>query len=200
LTSAHWLMLQAVVNNRRFLSSSINLLTKQRHFPRFYVVPTKHSELGHEKKVVHQDPQTGQFADTLNLPRTNFSMWFNAVEKEPKLLKNIYEWQMIHNHGSLFVTHDGPPFANGRPHLGHVLNKVLKDIVNRYKVLRGYKVRSKVMFLDGTVTVCLLNSKQWKGTKTRPSFRLLLLRFVNVRINTHFNKLRSKEKNLFGGV
>lgn len=40
-----------------------------------------------------------------------------------------------------FVLHDGPPYANGNLHIGHTLNKVLKDIVNRYKILSGYKVK-----------------------------------------------------------
>ncbi|MFP3326109.1 class I tRNA ligase family protein, partial [Planococcus sp. SIMBA_160] len=41
----------------------------------------------------------------------------------------------------VFVLHDGPPYANGSLHMGHALNKILKDIINKYKLLQGYKVR-----------------------------------------------------------
>eukprot|EP01113_Clastostelium_recurvatum_P033674 TRINITY_DN4481_c0_g1_i1.p1 TRINITY_DN4481_c0_g1~~TRINITY_DN4481_c0_g1_i1.p1 ORF type:complete len:932 (-),score=92.35 TRINITY_DN4481_c0_g1_i1:13-2808(-) len=67
----------------------------------------------------------------------------NAIEREPGLLtdvNNLYQWQMTHNTGPLWVTHDGPPYANGDLHIGHALNKVLKDIVNRFKMMQGHRV------------------------------------------------------------
>lgn len=48
--------------------------------------------------------------------------------------------QRDHNPNSLFILHDGPPYANGPLHLGHALNKVLKDFINRQKVMKGHKV------------------------------------------------------------
>ena len=87
-----------------------------------------------------------EYKDTVNLPQTDFSMRANAIIKEPEIQKfwqeqGIYEDLIHNNHGNVFTLHDGPPYANGTLHMGHALNKVLKDIINRYKLLRGYKVR-----------------------------------------------------------
>nr|WP_248277726.1 isoleucine--tRNA ligase [Brasilonema sp. UFV-L1] len=70
----------------------------------------------------------------------------NAVKREPEIQKfweenKIYERLSQNNPGELFILHDGPPYANGSLHLGHALNKILKDIINRYQLLRGRKVR-----------------------------------------------------------
>ncbi|GAM27902.1 hypothetical protein SAMD00019534_110780 [Acytostelium subglobosum LB1] len=83
------------------------------------------------------------YANTLNLPKTSFSMKANAAIREPTLLKDVYQlykWQEANNKGTPWIFHDGPPYANGDLHLGHALNKILKDIINRYKLLRGHKV------------------------------------------------------------
>jgi isoleucyl-tRNA synthetase len=55
----------------------------------------------------------------------------------------VAQWK--HNSGSIFVLHDGPPYANGALHLGHALNKILKDIINRYQIMKG----RRVLFLLG---------------------------------------------------
>ncbi len=86
------------------------------------------------------------YKDTVNLPQTEFSMRANAVKREPELQEfwqenQIYQQLGQDNPGSTFVLHDGPPYANGSLHMGHALNKILKDIINKYKLLRGYKVR-----------------------------------------------------------
>ncbi|MDJ0598241.1 MAG: isoleucine--tRNA ligase [Crocosphaera sp.] len=86
------------------------------------------------------------YKDTVNLPKTDFSMRANAVKREPELQKfwadnQIYEKLSQENPQDIFVLHDGPPYANGSLHMGHALNKTLKDIINKYKLLRGYKVR-----------------------------------------------------------
>ena len=83
---------------------------------------------------------------TINLPKTNFGMRANAVEREPQLQRfwaehKVYEKLSRSNPGQPFVLHDGPPYANGALHMGHALNKVLKDIINKYKLLQGRKVR-----------------------------------------------------------
>ncbi|MYJ59580.1 MAG: class I tRNA ligase family protein, partial [Synechococcus sp. SB0672_bin_6] len=70
----------------------------------------------------------------------------NAVEREPQLQRfwaehRVYERLSQGNPGEPFVLHDGPPYANGALHMGHALNKVLKDIINKYKLLQGRKVR-----------------------------------------------------------
>ena len=80
---------------------------------------------------------------TLNLPKTDFPMRANLVEREPQRLAHweqnaIYERIQCKNaEGPAFILHDGPPFTNGDIHLGHALNKILKDITLRYKALRG---------------------------------------------------------------
>jgi isoleucyl-tRNA synthetase len=89
--------------------------------------------------------ETGKYKDTVNLPKTNFDMRANAVKREPEIQKfweenKIYERLSQNNPGDLFILHDGPPYANGSLHLGHALNKILKDIINRYQLLRGRKV------------------------------------------------------------
>ncbi len=85
------------------------------------------------------------YKDTLNLPQTEFPMRANAVEREPEIQQfwrdhRIYETLATTNPGAKFVLHDGPPYANGTLHMGHALNKILKDIINRYHILRGRKV------------------------------------------------------------
>ena len=82
---------------------------------------------------------------TINLPKTGFGMRANAVEREPQLQRfwaehKVYERLSRSNPGEPFVLHDGPPYANGALHMGHALNKVLKDIINKYKLLQGRKV------------------------------------------------------------
>ncbi len=86
------------------------------------------------------------YKDTVNLPQTTFDMRANAVKREPELQKfwqetQIYEQLAENNPQDLFILHDGPPYANGSLHMGHALNKVLKDIINKYKSLQGHKVR-----------------------------------------------------------
>ncbi|HEY9853687.1 MAG TPA: isoleucine--tRNA ligase [Leptolyngbyaceae cyanobacterium] len=70
----------------------------------------------------------------------------NALKREPELQKfwaehQIYEKLSQNNPGDIFVLHDGPPYANGALHIGHALNKILKDIINKYQLLKGRKVR-----------------------------------------------------------
>lgn len=65
----------------------------------------------------------------------------DAVNREPSLIRHdIYKWQLNRSSSKEYVLHDGPPYANGSPHIGHALNKILKDITVRYKILRGYRV------------------------------------------------------------
>lgn len=86
------------------------------------------------------------YKETLNLPRTDFPMKADLVRREPERLARwesdrLYEKiQKARGTGELFVLHDGPPFANGDVHVGTALNKILKDIVVKYRTLRGYRV------------------------------------------------------------
>ena len=86
------------------------------------------------------------YTSTLNLPSTEFSMRANLPEREPQTLKR---WDDIDLYGKMlenaagkptFVLHDGPPFSNGKLHMGHALNKILKDFINKSKAMGGYRV------------------------------------------------------------
>ncbi|MEZ9329730.1 isoleucine--tRNA ligase [Vibrio breoganii] len=84
------------------------------------------------------------YKDTLNLPETGFPMRGNLANREPEMLKRWYKEDL---YGAIreakkgnkpFVLHDGPPYANGDIHIGHALNKILKDIIIKSKTLSGY--------------------------------------------------------------
>jgi len=85
------------------------------------------------------------YKNTLNLPRTDFPMKADLVVREPERLK---KWETVRLYAKIqavrsqtkekFILHDGPPFANGDVHIGTALNKILKDIVIKYKTLRGF--------------------------------------------------------------
>ncbi len=83
------------------------------------------------------------YKDTLNLPRTDFAMKADLVTREPARLKqwedaNLYaSIQAARANAPKFVLHDGPPFANGDVHIGTALNKILKDIIIKYRTVRG---------------------------------------------------------------
>ena len=94
--------------------------------------------------------QKKSFKHTLNLPKTDFSIRANAAEKEPQILEewknsDLYAKACDKNEGKIskkFILHDGPPFANGHMHMGHALNRILKDIVCKSKRRSGYHVIS----------------------------------------------------------
>lgn len=83
---------------------------------------------------------------TLNLPETAFPMRGNLAKREPDMLaeweqKELYQAIRAHTAGRpKFTLHDGPPYANGSIHIGHALNKILKDIIVKSKTLDGYDV------------------------------------------------------------
>jgi isoleucyl-tRNA synthetase len=86
------------------------------------------------------------YKNTLNLLQTSFGMRANAVTREPELQSFWTEHGIdfklgLTNTGPTFTLHDGPPYANGALHMGHALNKVLKDIVNKHQILKGRRVR-----------------------------------------------------------
>jgi isoleucyl-tRNA synthetase len=86
------------------------------------------------------------YKSTLNLPKTDFPMKANLPQREPELLaswekERLYEQIQEAGKGRpLYVLHDGPPYANGRIHIGHALNKILKDIIVKSKTMAGYQV------------------------------------------------------------
>jgi isoleucyl-tRNA synthetase len=87
---------------------------------------------------------TVNYRDTLNLPDTDFSMKAGLPRKEPEILdlwskQDLYaKIRKKYENKELFLLHDGPPYANGDIHLGHSVNKILKDITIKYKTLSGF--------------------------------------------------------------
>ncbi len=86
-----------------------------------------------------------EYDKTLNLPQTEFPMRAGLPQREPEILdkwekENLYDKLMELNEGKpLFILHDGPPYANGDMHMGHALNKTLKDVITRFKNMDGFK-------------------------------------------------------------
>ncbi len=86
------------------------------------------------------------YKDTLLMPKTGFEMRGKLPQKEPKYVERWKEMDLYHmvdeqtKDRKPFVFHDGPPYANGNMHMGHMLNKVIKDVIVRYKQLDGYYV------------------------------------------------------------
>jgi isoleucyl-tRNA synthetase len=86
------------------------------------------------------------YKPTINLPKTDFGMKADLARREPAMLA---DWEATHRYAELqkrtgqrehaFILHDGPPYANGKIHLGHAVNKILKDIVVRSKLLAGFR-------------------------------------------------------------
>ncbi len=133
------------------------------------------------------------YSKTLNLPQTEFPMRANLPEREPQTLQyweNIDVYKLIQkkNSGrSKFILHDGPPYANGHLHLGHVLNKVLKDMVVKFKAMDGYDAP----YVPGWDTHGLpieqqaikqlgLRRKELKNTEFRNRCREYALKFVDI--------------------
>ncbi len=83
------------------------------------------------------------YKDTLNLPKTAFPMKANLAKKEVELLEywktgEIYQKMQNREGKKPYILHDGPPYANGHIHIGHALNKVLKDMIIKYKAMKGH--------------------------------------------------------------
>ncbi len=97
-------------------------------------------------KTKEDKKKKDSYRDTLHLPKTGFSMKANLLEIEPRLQKRWEKIDLYHkmlgkkHKKGRFLLHDGPPYANGPIHLGHLLNKSLKDFVVRSKLLLGYEV------------------------------------------------------------
>ena len=89
---------------------------------------------------------THDYKNTINLPQTDFPMRGDLPKREPGWLA---EWEQAGRYAQIqqktagrdnvFVLHDGPPYANGAIHIGHAVNKILKDMVVKSKLLAGYR-------------------------------------------------------------
>ena len=85
-----------------------------------------------------------EYKDTLNLPKTDFPMKANLPNREPEILKFwqdncVFKEALKNKKGNQeFILHDGPPYANGDIHIGHAVNKILKDFIIKSKLMSGY--------------------------------------------------------------
>ena len=85
------------------------------------------------------------YTSTLNLPQTEFSMRANLPQREPDTIKywdeiDLYSKMLENAEGRpQFLLHDGPPFSNGNIHMGHALNKILKDFINKSQKAQSIK-------------------------------------------------------------
>ena len=126
------------------------------------------------------------YKDTLYMGSTPFEMRGNLGNKEPMIQKkwndlDLYNKRIKLNEGKReYTVHDGPPYANGDIHLGHALNKILKDFVVRYKNMNGYKS----VFIPGWDThgLPIENALQKAGVnrkeKTMAEFRNLCMEYA----------------------
>ncbi|MGZ4135439.1 MAG: class I tRNA ligase family protein, partial [Tumebacillaceae bacterium] len=84
------------------------------------------------------------YSKALNLPETEFPMRGNLPQREPQMQEKWNEMNLYHkvqeqqNGKPKYVLHDGPPYANGDIHIGHAMNKILKDIIVKFKTLEGF--------------------------------------------------------------
>lgn len=91
-----------------------------------------------------------KYTTTILLPKTSYPQRIKdgsarmEADQHVRLtsrMDELYVWQRdAHKTNPEFILHDGPPYANGNVHVGHAVNKILKDITNRYKILKGYRV------------------------------------------------------------
>jgi len=130
------------------------------------------------------------YKDTLLMPKTEFSMRGNLPENE-KLMRekwdsmNLYYTMLEQRKDKTpFVLHDGPPYANGNIHTGHALNKIIKDFINRYKMMEGYKV----IYIPGwdthglPIETAVTNSGIDRKSMSKQEFRTLCLEYAKKQV------------------
>ena len=133
-----------------------------------------------------------EFKDSINLGHTEFEMRANLANKEPKIQeewakKNVYKKRLEKNEKcEQYTIHDGPPYANGNIHLGHALNKILKDFIVRYKNMNGFYS----LYIPGWDThgLPIENAIQKKGVNRKevsiPEFRDLCDKYAHEQVAT----------------
>jgi isoleucyl-tRNA synthetase len=141
---------------RQSLATSSHKVTARRYFTSQVTDQTQVESSTKELKGKGKaDSQNNSYSATLHLPKTNFPIKADAAKREllyrARTTTDLYRWQWNRNRKKSqevgqgveerpFVLHDGPPYANGNLHMGHAMNKILKDIINRYQVFCGRRV------------------------------------------------------------
>lgn len=127
-----------------------------------------------------------EYKDTLLMPKTDFPMRANLAENEATMRKkwedmNLYQLLQEKNKANdSFVLHDGPPYANGNIHIGHAMNKILKDFINRSKMFEGFKVT----YIPGwdvhglPIETAITSSGVDRKKLTKQEFRLLCEKYA----------------------
>ena len=95
-------------------------------------------------RAATQNPSAVKWSETLALPRSAFPARPSPVQLEQyrqRCADDLYAWQKTHRTQTEFCLHDGPPYANGAVHIGHALNKILKDVIIRWHLARGKRVQ-----------------------------------------------------------
>lgn len=144
------------------------------------------------------------YKDTLLMPETSFQMRGNLPENE-KLQREKWEKMDLYNKireknkgKKLFILHDGPPYANGEIHIGHAMNKILKDFVNRYKMMSGYDM----IYIPGwdthglPIEQAVTNSGVDRKSMSKAEFRALCEKYAYEQIEKQ--KKGFKELNILG--
>ena len=142
------------------------------------------------------------YKETLLMPETSFQMRGNLPENE-KLQREKWEKMDLYNKvreknkgKTPFVLHDGPPYANGNIHIGHAMNKILKDFVNRYKMMSGYDM----IYIPGwdthglPIEQAVTNSGVDRKSMDKADFRALCEKYAYEQIEKQ--KKRFKELNV----
>ena len=131
---------------------------------------------------IQRFPHEHDYKNTINLPETDFAMKADLAKREPGMLA---DWEKrgplrrdpaahARSREHAFILHDGPPYANGAIHIGHAVNKILKDIVVKSKLLAGFARRT---CRAGTAMACRSSSRSRRKSarsarrSTRPTFR-----------------------------
>ena len=131
------------------------------------------------------------YSKTLNLPETDFPMRGNLPKKEPGILEfwdkiDVYQKALECREGCpQFILHDGPPYANGDIHLGHALNKILKDMILKYRTMAGYQTpytpgwdTHGLPIEQRAIKALGLNRKEASVTEFRDKCKEFALKFV----------------------
>ena len=145
-----------------------------------------------------------ELKDTLLMPKTDFQMRANLGENEKQMRlkwdeEDLYKQVLESNKDNkTFILHDGPPYANGNIHIGHALNKILKDFVNRNKMLRGYHVP----FIPGwdvhglPIETAVTNSGVNRKEMSKEEFRTLCFNYAKEQVEKQ--KEQFKALNVIG--
>ena len=139
------------------------------------------------------------YKDTLLMPETEFQMRGNLPENE-KIQREKWEEMDLYNKvreknkgRKPFVLHDGPPYANGEIHIGHAMNKILKDFVNRYKMMAGFDIN----FIPGwdthglPIEQAITNSGVDRKSMSKAEFRSLCEKYAYEQIEKQMEGFKS---------